>query len=227
MFVVMVYSLETAKASQVTDGMSDARFPVFDKSGKYLFFAASTDVGLTPGWLNMASMDRPVTRSVYVAVLKKDLPSPLAPESDDEKPKEEEKKADAPKADAKKAGGEKDKAAEKEKPKEPEKVVIDLDGIGQRILALPIPAKNYIALDAGKEGVLFILEGSQVSGATSASPSRPSSTSSTWPRASSTSSWTASTASSCRPRARRSCSTRAGSGPSPGRPGRSSPGRAS
>jgi len=32
-----------------------------------------------------------VTRSVYVAVLRKDLPSPLAAESDEEKPKEEEK----------------------------------------------------------------------------------------------------------------------------------------
>ena len=75
--------------------MSDAKYPVFDKSGKYLFFTASTDVGLTPGWLNMSSMDRPVTRSVYVAVLRKDLPSPLAPESDEEKPKEPEK-AEAP-----------------------------------------------------------------------------------------------------------------------------------
>ncbi len=164
LFAVFVYSLETGRASQVTDGMSDARFPVFDKSGKYLFFAASTDVGLTPGWLNMASMDRPITRSVYVAVLKKDLPSPLAPESDDEKPKEEDKKADAPKADKAK---DKDKGADKDKPAEPVKVGIDLDGIGQRILALPIPAKNYVGLDAGKEGVLFILEGSQVPDATS------------------------------------------------------------
>ena len=141
--------------------MSDARFPVFDKSGKYLFFAASTDMGLTPGWLNMASMDRPVTRSVYVAVLKKDLPSPLAPESDDEKPKEEDKKADAPKPETSKAGGEKDEA------KEPDKVVIDFDGLGQRVLALPIPAKDYIAMDAAQAGVLFILEGSQVPNATS------------------------------------------------------------
>ncbi len=33
----------------------------------------------------MSSMDRPVTRSVYVVVLRKDSPSPLAPESDEEK----------------------------------------------------------------------------------------------------------------------------------------------
>jgi hypothetical protein len=31
----------------------------------------------------MLSMDRPVTSSAYVVVLRKDLPSPLAPESDD------------------------------------------------------------------------------------------------------------------------------------------------
>jgi tricorn protease len=162
MDVIMVYSIETGRAAQVTDGLSDAKYPAFDRSGKYLFFTASTDVGLTPGWLNMTSMDRPVTRSAYVAVLKKDLPSPLAPESDDEKPKEPEK-ADAPKADAKKAaGGEaKEKDKDKETPKEPEKVVIDLDGIGQRILALPVPAKNYVGLGTGKEGIVFLLEAPQ------------------------------------------------------------------
>jgi len=163
-FAVFVYSLETAKASQVTDGMSDARFPVFDKGGKHLFFSASTDVGLTPGWLNMASMDRPITRSIYVAVLKKDLPSPLAPESDDEKPKEPE---DAKKPATETKDKDKDKDKEREAAKEPEKVVIDLEGIGQRILALPIPAKNYVGLEAGKEGVLFIREGSQVPEASS------------------------------------------------------------
>jgi tricorn protease len=163
MDVVFVYSLETGKVSQVTDGLSDAKYPAFDRSGKYLFFTASTDVGLTPGWLNMSSMDRPVTRSVYVAVLKKDLPSPLAPESDEEKAKEPEK-PDAAKADAKKTAGAaetKDKDKGKEPAKEPEKVVIDLDGLGQRILALPIPAKNYVGLGGGKEGVLFLLEAPQ------------------------------------------------------------------
>jgi tricorn protease len=163
MNVIMVYSLETGKATQVTDGLSDAKFPVFDKSGKYIFFTASTDVGLTPGWLNMSSMDRPVTRSVYVMVLRKDLPSPLAPESDEEKGKDEEKaekkdemKPEEKKGAAKAADPAKDK--DKEKPKEPEKVNIDFDNIGQRILALPIPAKNYRDLAAGKEGMIYLLE---------------------------------------------------------------------
>ncbi len=85
---VFVYSLDDHKATQVTDGMSDALYPVFDKNGKSLYFTASTDMGLTSGWLDMTSMDHPVTRSVYVTVLRKDLPSPIAPESDDEKAEE-------------------------------------------------------------------------------------------------------------------------------------------
>ncbi|HEY0232213.1 MAG TPA: hypothetical protein VGC55_13250, partial [Dokdonella sp.] len=82
---VFVYSLASRKATQVTDGMSDCLYPNFDKNGKYLYFTASTDVGLSPGWLDMTSDAHPVTRSVYVAVLRKDLPSPLAPESDEDK----------------------------------------------------------------------------------------------------------------------------------------------
>ncbi len=40
--------------------------------------------------------------------------------------------------------------------------VIDLPGIGNRILALPIPARNYVDLQVGKTGVLFLAEGSPV-----------------------------------------------------------------
>jgi len=153
---VFVYSLETGKSTQITDGMSDARYPVWDKSGKYLFFTASTDYGLETGWLDMTSINRPVSRSVYVVVLRKDLPSPLAPESDEEKVQEaakpEEKKEAAPAA---KPG---------EKGKEPVTVTIDFDGITQRTLALPIPARNYIGLTAGKAGILFLGEAPPVPG---------------------------------------------------------------
>jgi len=164
MHAVFVYSLESGKATQITDGMSDALFPDFDKNGKYLYFTASTDIGLAAAG-DMSAIDRPVTRSVYVVVLKKGVASPLAPESDEEKPVEEKKKEGA---NAKGAAGETasaDKSKEgaedkdKEKPKEPPKVEIDFDGIGQRILAMPIPAKDYFGLAAGKESEIFLVEG--------------------------------------------------------------------
>jgi tricorn protease len=138
---VFVYSLESAKSNQVTDASSDARFPRFDGSGKYLYFSASTDIGPAVFGFDMSSYPHRPTRSLYVVVLKKDLPSPLAPESDEEKVVE--KTDDAPKPPPK---------------KEPVVVTIDFENISQRILALPIPARNFVSLTAGKPNMLFILE---------------------------------------------------------------------
>ena len=84
MGAVHVYSLADGKATQVTDGMSDAGDPVWDRSGKYLFFTASTDSGssLQP---DIQAMARTPTSSIYLIVLDKDDPSPLSPQSDEEK----------------------------------------------------------------------------------------------------------------------------------------------
>src|SRR6185503_13043296 len=154
MTAVFIYSLETAKTNQITDGMSDARFANFDRNGKNLYFTASTDVGPTTGWLDMSSFNHPVTRSVYVVVLRKDLPSPIAPESDEEKVTEEKKPADAGAAPPAGAPA----AAPAAPKKEDVKVDIDFEDIGQRILTLPIPARNYSGMTAGKAGALYLLE---------------------------------------------------------------------
>jgi tricorn protease len=160
---VSVYSLESGKESQITDGISDARYPVFDKAGKSLFFAVSTDVGLSAGWLDLSSYQHPVLRSVYAAVLKKGDPSPVEPQSDEEKSAEEKKDSaggDQSKEAAKSKEGEKGKEGEKkdEKKEEAVKVTIDLDGIGQRIVALPVKPANYVSLATGKAGTLFLSE---------------------------------------------------------------------
>jgi tricorn protease len=165
---VCVYSLETGKESQITDGVSDARYPIFDKGGKLLLFATSTDVGLSSGWLDLSSYQHPTLRNVYAVVLKKGDPSPLEPQSDEEKLKSDkdgDKKSDSDKsgdkaeADKAKDGGKKsDKDKKDEKKEEAVNVTIDLDGIGQRIVALPVPAGNYVGLDAGKAGVFFVSE---------------------------------------------------------------------
>ncbi|HEU0184430.1 MAG TPA: PDZ domain-containing protein [Blastocatellia bacterium] len=147
MCAVFIHSLESGKSSQVTDGMSDARFANFDKNGKYLYFTASTNAGPATGWLDMSAFPHQTTRSVYVVVLKKGEASPLAPESDEEKAAEEKK--DGEKAIPPKPG----------EKKEPPKVIIDFEGVGQRILALPIPARSYVGMGVAKPGVIFIAEG--------------------------------------------------------------------
>jgi tricorn protease len=155
-----VYSLETGKVSQITAGLGDARYPVFDKGGKELFVAASTDLGLSSGWLDLSSYQHPVLRNVYAVVLKKGNKSPVEPESDEEKVGDKDKKDDEKKDADKKKDGEKDKDKDKDKDKkeEPAKTVIDLEGIEQRIVALPIKPANYAGLDVGKAGTLFLTE---------------------------------------------------------------------
>ena len=157
---VFVYSLETGQSTPVTDGMSDARLPVFDPGGKYLYFTASTDSGasLQP---DIHSIFRDVTSTVYLAVLDKAEPTPFVPQSDEEKPEEKSKKP--PEEPEKKEEGKSGKAdtqpAEKsEKDKKPDKAVtvkIDLEGILQRILAVPMPARRYVDLQTGESGTLL------------------------------------------------------------------------
>jgi tricorn protease len=168
--------------------MSDALFPSFDKNGKYLYFTASTNTALSTAGLDMTSDEHRVTRSVYLAVLSKDEKSPLAPESDEEKPKDEKKadqdkdkdkdkskdqaqakdkksknKADDKSSDANKDDKSKDDK-DKDKKDEPVVVKIDFENIGQRILSLPIPGKNYTNMVSGKSGILFLAEGPAVLG---------------------------------------------------------------
>ena len=153
MNAIYVYSLADAKSTQVTDGLSDARYPVFDKDGKYLYFTASTDSGpsLQP---DIHSFSRPMSRNIYLLVLSKDDTSPLAPESD------EEKVAGEGKAEEKKTEEKKPDSPTPPSPPRPQAVTvkIDVDNIDQRILALPMPQRRYVSLRAGKPGVIYALE---------------------------------------------------------------------
>jgi tricorn protease len=154
---IFVYSLDTSKTTQVTDGLSDALAPAFDKTGKYLYFLASTNVALSGGWIDMTSIGHPVTSAIYVAVLRKDLPSPLAPLSDEEKKDDADKDKEKDKDKDKEKDKEKDKDKDK-KDKDAVKVTIDFDNIQQRILAVPLPEKNYFAALPGKENILFAID---------------------------------------------------------------------
>ncbi len=95
---VHVYSIDQDKSFAVTDGLSEVSQPVFDRSGKYLFFLGSTDAGPVKDWFAQSTADNRATEGIYVAVLRNDLPSPIAKESDEEKgasaSDEEKKKTD-------------------------------------------------------------------------------------------------------------------------------------
>ncbi|HET9982180.1 MAG TPA: PDZ domain-containing protein [Longimicrobiales bacterium] len=149
---IFVYSLDDGKARQLTDGLSDAVKPAWDRNGKYLYFLASTDYGLNSGWLDMSSYDRPVQRGIYLAVLAADQPSPILPEHGDEGAA-----AAAPAADTAAKAAPK-KPATAPAPAAPARVRIDFDGFMQRVVALPVPTRDYAGLVAGAEGQIFYVE---------------------------------------------------------------------
>jgi tricorn protease len=142
---IFAYSLADGRRAQITDGMSDSRYPAFDKSGKFLYFTASTNSGLTTDSLDMTSDAYPVTSAAYVAVLQREVKSPLTPESDEEPITSDEPEKTPP-----------PHPMPSKKP-EPPAFRIDVDGISQRILSLPVPEANYVSLAAGSPGELYLV----------------------------------------------------------------------
>jgi tricorn protease len=176
---VYLYSVEKNQTHQITDGLGDARHVTFDKSGKYLYFTASTDIGPTISFADLSGIAHQSSRSVYAIVLRNDIPSPLAPESDEEKVQPEKKDeapvtlpsvtpTPAPTTTPAPTPGETPAAtptpAEQPKPATPaqkpaEPTRIDLEGIDQRVISIPqIPARNFNGLYAGKAGTLYVTE---------------------------------------------------------------------
>ncbi|HQQ78884.1 MAG TPA: PDZ domain-containing protein [Thermoanaerobaculia bacterium] len=164
-----VYSVDEDKSFALTDGLSDVSDPVFDRGGKLLYFLASTDSGPQRNWFSLQNADARVTNAIYVATLKKGTPSPLAKESDEEKGDARDAKAEgkdkeedslkgkeggrpADSRDGEAAGKGEEKGA---KARKPEPVVIDHDGLGSRIVDLPVHPAEISNLQAGSAGQLF------------------------------------------------------------------------
>jgi tricorn protease len=147
---IFIYSLADGSTHPVTDAASDCLYPVFDAAGKYLYFTSSTDTGLAYGWLGMSSLERPVTRSVYVTTLRSGTASPMAPRAGFEKA--------APQTSKPRARGKgKSEPHAASAAKSPAPVTIDFQGLQARAVPLPIPAARYVWLDPGKSGVLYLV----------------------------------------------------------------------
>jgi len=161
---VFIYSLEQNNSFPVTDGMSDVTEPAFDPSGKYLYFFASTDAGPSRQWFDQSNADVRETNALYLAVLRKDLPDPLAKESDEEKtsPATEEEKSETPKGKTEgskgaPAGGPQTAAPSASAASSPEAFRIDFDGLEHRIVTVPIPPGIYGGLQIGETGKIYYL----------------------------------------------------------------------
>ncbi|NJD17777.1 MAG: protease [Gemmatimonadetes bacterium] len=138
---IAVWSLESGRVTPLTDAMADAQSPSFDRDGRHLYFLASTDVALASGWANTSSMQARPTYGVYMLVLRADASTPFPPKSD------EEHAPPPPKADPGAV-----------------QVGIDFAGVERRILALPMPVRNYQMAMAGPKSTVFVGEAGEQGG---------------------------------------------------------------
>src|SRR6185369_9423618 len=166
--VIFVSNVDTGETKQVTDGLADAVWPVWDASGKYLWFFASTDFGLKSQWLDMTNYPINETFGLYMAVLSKKDPSPLLPESDEDKGisatsargnRPDAGGGDAPAGDT--TGG----APAANRARGLVTVTIDWDGLSKRIISVPsVPERQYTNLQSGSDGTIFYLQAGQNQG---------------------------------------------------------------
>jgi tricorn protease len=91
------------------------------------------------------------TTGIFALALRKDVPNPFPPESDEVKIE----KAGSAKPEAAKQT-EADKAKE---PAAPKAVRIDFEGLGARVARIPVDAANYAGLTATKEYLVFMRNG--------------------------------------------------------------------
>jgi tricorn protease len=155
---IQLYSLETGKLTPVTDSLTDSFNPSFDPEGANLYFISRRTLDPEFGTFEL-NMQFSVTDRIYVATLRKDGVSPVAPQSDEEKgddsAADKDKDKDKDKSKDPNKGKKKDDGADK-KPEAPKPVQIDLDGIEQRLTVLPIPAGRYGGLTAFKGKLLYV-----------------------------------------------------------------------
>jgi tricorn protease len=158
---VVVWSLADGSRRALTDALASAAEPVWDANGRWLYFLASTDLGVQSGWADLGSQTRTSTSGVYVALLRADEPTPFTPESDEERAA---RTASAPTSGAPPGGADTTRRANPDSgraagPTSRTPVVrIDFDRLDRRILALPVPVRDYAQLIPGPTGNLFIAE---------------------------------------------------------------------
>ena len=81
---IHVWNVATGMTKALTDGLADVASPAWDRNGKYLYFLASTDLGMTSGWADVSSITRRSTYGAYLMVLSAKDSTPFFPESDEE-----------------------------------------------------------------------------------------------------------------------------------------------
>ncbi len=158
---VYLFDTERGRRVRVTDGDVHAEHPVFDRSGKHLYFVASSTAALGEfGWSVLSGrLYRPlVSRRLQLVVLRNRVPAPIMPITGAPNPASDSAAPPgAGPAGARRAPEPPAAPRQRRGPQERPSSVVDMQGIGDRIVPLPLPEKDYAQLASGEPGVLLVL----------------------------------------------------------------------
>jgi len=154
---IYLYSLDKSESYKVTGDLYYDYNPAFDPDGKYLYFFSDR---MTNFQFNQYDYDINYVypTALCVATLRVDVPSPLAPESDEVEVKEEKKEEEGEKKEEendKKKEKDTKKEGKEEEEKEEEALTIDIEGFENRVIGLPIGMGNFGGLVAAKGKVFY------------------------------------------------------------------------
>ncbi|HEY1264935.1 MAG TPA: PDZ domain-containing protein [Terriglobales bacterium] len=162
--VVQLYSLAGNKTTPVTTNMTNSTKPFFDPEGKYLYFLSDRDFNEVLGNADF-EFANPKTTRVYIVTLRNDEASPFPALSDETQIKKESPDTlvtpeAAQRPEKKPAGKEPPKEVksaepEKESKENPKEFRIDLEGIQDRIVALPMEPEIITTLNAAKGYIYY------------------------------------------------------------------------
>ncbi|MBR4789168.1 MAG: PDZ domain-containing protein, partial [Bacteroidales bacterium] len=157
--ILYLYNMANGKEYPVTDYWNDSSNPSFSSDGKYLLFTAQTE--LNPQY-SQIEWNYSFTNmgAVYMCILSKDTPSPLMATDGMSEDAPKGPRGDVPgfapdkKGPAPEAKGGKPAPDKADKPEKPEKpavdVKVDVDGLNERIIKLPIGSSYNYYCDGSK-----------------------------------------------------------------------------
>jgi len=154
---IYLYSVADGKSHKVTSDLYNDYNPVFDPAGKYLYFCTNRMANFQFNNKEF-EINYVYPTNIVVATLRKDVPSLLAPESDEVEVKEDEEKKDEDKKDEGDKKEENDKKKDEGEKKEDEKdksLEIDIEGLEGRIIGLPVGTGSYFGLMALEDKVIY------------------------------------------------------------------------
>jgi tricorn protease len=168
---IKLCNVETGETYQVTEPVLHDIRPSFDPGGKYLYFLGYRIFHPT---IDQLHFDLGFPRGVkpYAILLRRDLRSPFIPEpkvpEEKGKDKEEDKEkedtsdnshhedADRAKYDGEREEDKQDDSQKDQGKKRPTPIVIDLEGISERVLPFPVSEGRYRLIRGAKGRVFFL-----------------------------------------------------------------------